>query len=77
MSAWLFGVILTLYSVKVVVAVMFVLKLISGVSVAGFVTEPYTVPPPAFVISTRLNPPDVPAAKLTVTAVTVSSPLDV
>jgi hypothetical protein len=40
MAAWLLGVTLTRYSVKLVVAVMLGLKLISGVSVAGFAAEP-------------------------------------
>ena len=39
--------------------------------------DPYTVDPALSVISTRLNPPDVPAARLTVAAVIVSVPLAV
>jgi len=53
-----------------VVSTIFVVKLIDGVSVAGFATDPYTVVPALSVISTKLRAPDVPAASVTVTAVT-------
>ena len=49
----------------------------AGVSLPGFVTDPYTVEPALSVISTRLSPPDVPAASVTVIAVIVSVPLAV
>ena len=66
-----------MYVVRVVVAVMVVVSVIEGVSLPGLLTDPYTVAPVVSVISTRLSPPDVPAASVTVTAVTVSVPLPV
>ena len=66
-----------MYVVAVVVAVMVDEKVIAGVSLPGFVADPYTVDPAVSVISTRLKPADVPVASVTVTAVIVSVPLDV
>ena len=74
MLAWLFGVIRILYWVSVVVALIGVVSVIAGASLPGFATEPYTVDPALSVISTRLNPPEVPAASATVIAVTDSAP---
>ncbi len=47
------------------------------VSLAGSAADPYTVRPSLLVISTRLIPPEVLAASVTVAAVTVSVPLSV
>ncbi len=66
-----------LYWVAVVVAVMFVVSAIAGVSLAGLATEPYTTVPASLVISTRLRPPEVPAARVTVAAVMTSVPTPV
>ena len=66
-----------MYVVAVVVAVMFIVSVIAGVSEPGFATVPYTVDPALSVISTKLRPPDVPVASVTVTAVIVSVPLPV
>src|SRR6185295_4010925 len=77
MLMWLFGVTRILYCVAVVVAVIFVDRAIAGVSLAGFATDPWTTVPASLVISTKLNPPDVPAARVTLTAVIVSVPLTV
>ena len=74
MFVWLFGVTRTLYCVAVVVAVMLVVRAMAGVSLAGLLTDPCTTVPASLVISTRLNPPDVPAASVTVTVVIVSVP---
>src|SRR6185295_14101762 len=77
MLAWLFGVIRILYCVDDVVEVMLVERLTEGVSLPGFEEEPWTVEPASFVISTRLRPPEVPEASVTVIAVIVSVPLAV
>src|SRR3972149_1794226 len=74
MLACVLGVILILYWVAVVVTGIGVVRVIDGVSVAGFATDPYTVLPASLVISTKLRPPDVPAASVTITAVTESDP---
>src|SRR3989304_5865390 len=74
MLACVLGVILILYWGAVVVTGIGVVRVIEGVSVAGFATDPYTVLPASSVISTKLRPPDVPAASVTVTAVTESVP---
>ena len=47
-------------------------SVIAGVSLPGLTTDPYTVEPAVSVISTRLNPPDVPDASETVTVVMLS-----
>ena len=51
--------------VAVVVAVIFVVSEMVGVSLDGFVADPYTVLPALSVISTRLKPADtlVPSAR--------------
>ena len=77
MFACVLGVTRILYAVSVVVAVIAVESVTLGVSLPGFATDPYTVAPALSVISTRLSPPDVPAARVTVTAVMESVPLAV
>src|SRR5712691_10859754 len=76
MFAWVLGVIRTL-NVVVLVVTGRLIPVTDSTSDAGLVTDPYTVPPPLFVISTRLSPAEVPAASVTVAAVTVSLPLSV
>src|SRR6266446_9294485 len=74
MFAWVLGVIRTLYVVADVVAVMFVLSVMETVSEPGSVAVPMTTLLLS-VIWTRLIPARVPAASVTVAAVTVSVPL--
>src|SRR5712691_9435475 len=74
MFAWVLGVIRTL-NVVVLVVTGRLIPVTDTTSDAGLVTDPYTVDPPLFVISTRLSPAEVPAASVTVAAVTVSVPL--
>src|SRR5712691_1474433 len=71
MFAWVLGVIRRL-NVLVLVVTERLIPVKDTTSDAGLVTEPYTVPPLLFVISTRLSPAEVPAASVTVAAVTVS-----
>src|SRR5881396_1081655 len=73
MFAWVLGVIRTLYVVADVVAVMFVLSVMETVSEPGSVAVPMTTLLLS-VIWTRLIPAQVPAASVTVAAVTVSVP---
>src|SRR5437899_9935027 len=74
MFAWLLGVIRILYVVAVVVTEMFVLSVMGTVSEPGLVAVPMTTLLLS-VIWTRLIPAQVPAASVTVAAVTVSVPL--
>src|SRR5437899_276642 len=73
MFAWLLGVIRILYVVAVVVTEMFVLSVMGTVFGPGSVAVPMT-PLLLSVIWTRLIPAQVPAASVTVAAVTVSVP---
>src|SRR5881296_237652 len=73
MFAWVLGVIRTLYVVADVVAVMFVLSVMETMSEIGSVAVPMTTLLLS-VIWTRLIPAQVPAASVTVAAVTVSVP---
>src|SRR5437899_9680763 len=73
MFAWLLGVIRILYVVAVVVTEMFVLSGIETMSEIGSVAVPMTTLLLS-VIWTRLIPARVPAASVTVAAVTVSVP---
>src|SRR5712691_6897316 len=74
MFAWVLGVIRRL-NVVVLVVTGRLIPVTDTTSDAGLVADPYTVDPPLFVISTRLSPAEVPAASVTVAAVTVSLPL--
>src|SRR5437899_12899999 len=73
MFAWLLGVIRILYVVAVVVTEMFVLSVMGTVFAPGSVAVPKTTLLLS-VIWTRLIPAQVPAASVTVAAVTVSVP---